>query len=85
MFSTMMTYVTLHESIATTVAAKRTMYKKVTMQAFVKGLKEPLGSRIRCILPDTIEKAHEYVQEELNVMYLKERSEFSNPLHKRSL
>lgn len=77
LFSTMMTYVTLHEQISTTVEAKRTLYKKVTMQAFVKGLKEPLGSRIRCMRPDTIEKALEYVQEELNVMYLQERSEVS--------
>lgn len=79
LFSTIMTYVTLHESIPTTIEAKRALYKKVTMQAFVKGLKEPLGSRIRCMRPDTIEKALEYVQEELNVIYLQERSDFQKP------
>ncbi|PZC80352.1 hypothetical protein B5X24_HaOG214869 [Helicoverpa armigera] len=43
------------------------------MQAYVRGLKEPLGSRIRCMRPPTIEKALEFVQEELNVMYLQQR------------
>lgn len=75
LFSTIMTYVTLHETILTTIEAKRELYKKVTMQAFVRGLKEPLGSRIRCMRPPTIEKALEYVQEELNVMYLQSRND----------
>lgn len=75
LFSTIMTYVSLHETIATTIEAKRELYKKVTMQAYVRGLKEPLGSRIRCMRPITIEKALEYVQEELNIMYLQQRNE----------
>lgn len=75
LFSTIMTYVTLHETVATTVYAKRDLYKKLTMQSFVRGLKEPLGSRIRCMRPETIEKALEYVQEELNTMYLQQRND----------
>lgn len=75
LFSTIMTYVTLHETIETTITAKRNLYKKLTMQAFVRGLKEPLGSRIRCMRPDTIEKALEYVQEEMNTMYLQQRND----------
>lgn len=75
LFSTIMTYVTLHESLPTTVEAKRDLYRKLTMQSYVRGLKEPLGSRIRCMRPTTIEKALEFVQEELNVMYLQHRNE----------
>lgn len=75
LFSTIMTYVTLHETIGTTIEAKRTLYKKLTMQAFVRGLKEPLGSRIRCMRPETIEKALEYVQEELNILYQQQRTD----------
>lgn len=45
------------------------------MQAFVRGLKEPLGSRIRCMRPITIEKALEYVQEELNILYQQQSSD----------
>lgn len=75
LFSTIMTYVTLHETVDTTIEAKRNLYKKLTMQSFVRGLKEPLRSRIRCMRPNTIEKALEYVQEELNTMYLQSRNE----------
>lgn len=75
LFSTIMTYVTLHETVVTTIDAKRTLYKKLTTQAFVRGLKEPLGSRIRCMRPDSVEKALEYVQEELNVLYLQQRND----------
>ncbi|CAH0404793.1 unnamed protein product [Chilo suppressalis] len=75
LFSTIMTYVSLHESIATTIEAKRALYRKLTMQAFVRGLQEPLGSRIWCMRPETIEKALEYVQEELNIMYLQQRND----------
>lgn len=79
LFSTIMTYVTLHESLGSTIEAKRTLYKKITMQSFVRGLKEPLGSRIRCMRPNSIEKALEFVQEELNVMYLQHRSDLPKP------
>lgn len=48
------------------------------MQAYVRGLKEPLGSRIRCMRPETIEKALEFVQEELNVIYLQHRNELAS-------
>lgn len=74
LFSTIMTYVTLHETVPTTVEAKRDLYRKLTLQAFIRGLKEPLGSRIRCMRPPTIEKALEFVQEELNIMYLQQRT-----------
>lgn len=79
LFSTIMTYISLHESLETTIIAKRDLYKKLTLQAFVRGLKEPLGSRIRFMRPETIEKALEYVQEELNVMYMQHRDRKDSP------
>ena len=81
LFSMIMTYVTLHEDIPTTIEAKRTLYKKLTMQAYVRGLKEPLGSRIRCMRPESIEKAHEFVQEEMNILYLQQRNDGSQKTH----
>lgn len=75
LFSTIITYVSLHETIETTVVAKRSLYQKLTLQAFLRGLKDPLGSRIRCMRPETIEKALEYVQEEVNTLYLQQRNE----------
>lgn len=75
LFSTIMTYVTLHETIPTTIEAKRDLYKRLTLQAYVRGLKEPLGSRIRCMRPETIEKALEFVHEEVNTLYLQQRND----------
>lgn len=75
LFSTIMTYVSLHETVATTIAAKRDLYKRLTLQAYLRGLKDPLGSRIRCMRPATIEKALEYVHEENNTIYLQSRND----------
>lgn len=75
LFSTIMTYVTLHDTLQTTIDSKRDLYKKLTLQAFVRGLNDPLGSRIRCMRPETIEKALEYVHEEVNILYLQSRNE----------
>lgn len=78
LFSTIMTYISLHEDVATTIASKRSLYKKLTLQSFVRGLKDPLGCRIRCMRPSTIEQALEFVQEELNTMYLQQRNDKSS-------
>lgn len=75
LYSTIVTYITLHESLPTTIEAKRALYKKLTLQCYLRGLKEPLGSRIRCMRPETMEKALEFVQEELNIVYLQQRNE----------
>lgn len=75
LFSTIMTYISLHETISTTIEAKRALYSKLTLQAFLRGLKDPLGSRVRCMRPETMEKALEFVQEELNTLYMQQRSE----------
>lgn len=76
LFGTIMTYVSLHDSVQTTVDAKRDLYKKLTLQAFLRGLKDPLGSRIRCMRPETIEKALEFVHEETNTMYMQNRNDY---------
>lgn len=75
LFSTIMTYVNLHETVGTTIEAKRQLYKKLTLKSYLRGLKDPLGSRIRCMRPVSIEQALEFVQEEINTLYLQQRSE----------
>lgn len=75
LFSTIMTYVTLHDDVKTTVEAKRQLYKKLTLQSYLRGLKEPLGSRIRCMRPESIEQALTFVQEEINTLYLQQRND----------
>lgn len=74
LFSIIMTYVTLHDALPTTIEAKRELYKKLTLQSYLRGLKDPLGSRIRCMRPASIEQALEYVQEETNTLYLQQRN-----------
>lgn len=75
LFSTVMTYVSLHDTLESTIAAKRDLYRKLTLQAYLRGLKDPLGARIRCMRPETIEKALEFVHEETNTMYLQSRND----------
>lgn len=41
----------------------------------MRGLRDPLGSRIRCMQHETIEKALEFVHEETNTLYLQRRNE----------
>lgn len=75
LFSTIITYVTLHETVESTIQSKRDLYKKLTLQAFLRGLQDPLGYRIRCMRPDSIEKALEFVHEETNTLYLQRRNQ----------
>lgn len=75
LFSTIITYISLHETVVTTIESKRDLYKKLTLQAFIRGLKDPLGYRIRCMRPETIEKALEFVHEEMNTLYMQQRND----------
>lgn len=79
LFSTIMTHISLHENVVTTIDAKRDLYRKLTLQSYLRGLKDPLGCRIRCMRPESIEKALQYVQDEINIMYWQERNaDYSN-------
>jgi hypothetical protein len=74
MLSTIVTYVQLHEQVETTNVAKRELYKNLALQTYLRGLSEPLGSRIRCMKPNSLEQALEFAQAELNVMYLQNKN-----------
>lgn len=69
LLSTIMTYINLHESIASSIQSKRILYKEFTLQSYLRGLRGPLGSRIWWMRPDTIEKALDFVYEEMNTLY----------------
>lgn len=68
MLSTIMAYVQLHERVVSTIDAKRQLYNKLALKPFTRGLHEPIGSRVRCMRPETLEKALEFAQEEINVL-----------------
>lgn len=74
LLSTIMTYVQLHDSVSTTVEAKRSLYNKLALQSYLRGLNEPLGKRIRCMRPSSLEDSLKFAQEELNVIYLQNKT-----------
>lgn len=71
---TIMCHVELHENVETTIESKRTLYKNLALETFLRGLAEPLGSRIRCMRPPTLEKALEYAHKESNIIYLQNKN-----------
>nr|WPN07708.1 ORF1 [Ectropis grisescens TED virus] len=75
LLTTIMTYVSLHETVESTIEAKRTLYKDLTLQSYLRGLRDPLGARIRCMRPDTIEQALKFTHEEVNTLYMQQRNE----------
>lgn len=82
--STIMTYVQLHDKEPSTIEAKRALYNKLALQSFTRGLNEPIGSRVRCMRPETLEKALEYTQDEINVVYLQNKNHQSSQVPKRN-
>lgn len=75
LFGTIITYISLHETDAGAIESKRSLYKKLTLKSYLRGLRDPLGSRVRCMRPDTIEKALEFTQEEMNTLYMQQRND----------
>lgn len=74
LLSTIITYIEVHDQLETTVQAKRTLYNSLALKTYLNGLEEPLGSRIRCMRPETLEKALQYANKEINVIYLQNKN-----------
>ncbi|XP_045769769.1 uncharacterized protein LOC123870486 [Maniola jurtina] len=81
---TLITYVELHDTVKTTVDVKRTLYQKLALKTFLKGLREPLGSRVRCMRPPTLQTALEFAKEELNIIHLQNRTKFFQNYYKHT-
>lgn len=58
----------IHDDSIKTV--KRTFYTEQALQTFIAGLKDPIGSQIRCMQPTTLPMALKYVQKEQNIRYI---------------
>lgn len=54
LLSYIMTYIELHDNLETTVISKKTLYSNLALKTYLKGLNEPLGSRIRCMRPTNL-------------------------------
>lgn len=69
--SAMATHVRIHETEATVIAAKKTLYSEMCLNTFLTGLREPLGSTIRAMKPSSLSEAFVFCTKEQNISYLK--------------
>ncbi|XP_057666030.1 GATA zinc finger domain-containing protein 4-like [Diorhabda carinulata] len=67
-------YVNLHESTEEGKHLKRQIYQNLTLKTFLSGLKEPIGTTIRCMKPTSLSEAMQFVLQEENVHYLQNPS-----------
>ncbi|XP_071052902.1 uncharacterized protein [Onthophagus taurus] len=54
-------YVDMHEHTEPANALKRNLYNKLTLKTFLSGLKEPLGTTIRCMRPTNLNEALQFI------------------------
>lgn len=62
-------YVDMHEQTADARQLKRNLYNNLTLKTFLSGLREPLGTTIRCMRPTDLNQALQFVTQEDNVHY----------------
>ena len=62
-------YVDLHETTDANKKLKRTLYQNLALKTFLSGLREPLGTTIRCMKPIDLSEALQIVLQEDNVHY----------------
>lgn len=66
-------YVDAHEQ-APSAGVKRDLYQKLALKTFLSGLREPLGTTVRCMRPQTLSEAVQLVIQEGNVKYFQNQS-----------
>lgn len=64
----------IHEVDPNIIKAKRDLFDKMCLNTFLSGLKEPLGSSIRAMKPDTLPIAFSYCVTEQNMFYIKQEN-----------
>lgn len=71
-------FVDIHETTPESKQLKRTLYTKLALKTFICGLKEPLGTTIRCMRPQTLEEAMQFIRDEENTSYFQTVSNRNN-------
>lgn len=69
--STIINHIKLNEHNCIVVNAKRDLYQEMCLNTFLAGLKEPLGSMIRAMQPQSLAEAFSNCMKEQNMMYMK--------------
>lgn len=68
-------YIDVHENDANIIAIKKQFYQTHALKIFLAGLKEPLGSTIRAMRPDSLATARQYIISENNIRHLQKPNE----------
>lgn len=79
LLSAICNYIDLHNDDGAIKTSKKIFFRQQALTTFLAGLKEPLGSTIRAMRPDSLAKAIQYIREENNIRYL-QRSAPQNPI-----
>lgn len=69
--ATMTNNVQIHERDEAIIQSKRDLYTEMSLNVFLSGLREPLGSTIRAMKPQTLAIAFSYCIKEQNISYSK--------------
>lgn len=74
-------YVDSHEDTIAAKALKRNLYSELALKTFLSGLREPLGTNIRCMRPNSLAEALQFVTQEYNNQYFQNsvRNTISKP------
>jgi hypothetical protein len=70
-YSSMVNHINIHETDTNVIAAKKALYQEMSLNSFLTGLKEPLGSTIRAMKPLSLAEAFSFCIKEQNIFYSK--------------
>ncbi|KAJ8982404.1 hypothetical protein NQ317_017206 [Molorchus minor] len=77
-------HIDIHNETEEISESKKNFFRQQALVTFLAGLKDPLGSIIRAMRPDSLATAIEYIVEENNIRYL-QRPQFNNDSLKRPM
>lgn len=82
--STLCNNILIHEKDANVIKAKKDLFAEMSLNSFLSGLREPLGSRIRSMQPESLAKAFSYCIKEQNISYTQNppRNYYRQPYNK---
>lgn len=69
--ATMSNHIQIHETNLNVVKAKSDLFSEMCLETFLTGLREPLGSTIRAMKPESLATAFSYCIKEQNISYAK--------------
>lgn len=72
--ATMFNHISIHETDVNVIKAKKDLFSEMCLNTFLAGLKEPLGSTIRAMRPESLPVAFSYCIKEQNISYTKHES-----------